>query len=82
MSKLKIRNKIYTVTDCKDELTPSKDGRPWIQEFYELLDEEGETKYMWIWSDDSFELADKPLSAKPEIEGMLSEIEEVKDGTI
>ena len=82
MPKLKIRNKLYSVIDCKDELKPSKDGRPWVSEFYELKDKEGETRYMAIWSDDRFEIADEPMSARPEIEGMLPEIEEIKDGEI
>ena len=78
MSKIKIRNKIYTVTDRKDELRSKwKDGRLYVVEFYELLNEEGKTRYMIIWSDDRFEIADQPMSAKPEIEGMLPEIEEI-----
>jgi len=79
MPKLKIRNKLYSVIKCKDELKPSKDGRPWVQEFFELLDEEEEeTRYMVIWSDDRFEISDQPISAKPEISGMLPELEEIK----
>lgn len=65
----------YTVLQIKDELKSRwEDGRPWIQEFYELQDEADEFSFLTVWSDGHFELADVPISTTPMATGDISEI--------